>query len=109
VRWAFDPGSEFSDQLFYEGGIPIASGRRGDPSCRECKTSLAAQQEVTLHASANLDGFPPLEMTVRLLGYRCTTCGLEQAPPHEFDFRGAPETDSGRALHGAVESIGLDS
>src|SRR5438045_7111094 len=36
-RWAFDPGLEFSEQLFFDDdGIPIAKGRGGHAKCARC-------------------------------------------------------------------------
>lgn len=109
VKWAFDPGLEFSTQLF-DDGVPSARGGRRFPKCFGCGASLANDEECTFHASANLDGLQPIGMTLRLPGYRCPSCGLEQAPPHEFDIssRGHSRTsDTGRALDAALRSIGL--
>jgi hypothetical protein len=109
VRWAFDPGLEFSTQLFHHG-VPAARGGSRFPKCRDCGSSLAHPEEVTLRASAELDGFDPIEMAIRLQGYRCPSCGLEQAAPDEFDIssRGRTRTsDTGRALDAAIRSVGL--
>jgi hypothetical protein len=109
ARWAFDPGLEFSTQLFRDGS-PEARGGRRFPKCCDCGGSLANLEDVTFHAAANLDGFSPIEMRLRLRGYRCPSCGREQAPPQEFDVsnRGrARSSDTGRALDAAVASIGL--
>ena len=109
VKWAFDPGLEFGKQLFYEG-VHTAGGSRRHPRCSQCRTSLLNIQEVTLPASAKLDGFQPIGMTVRMLGYRCPECGTEQAPPGAFDVTmksGSRSSDAGRALDAAFESIGL--
>jgi hypothetical protein len=109
VQWAFDPGLEFSTQLFYEG-VPAGHGGRRSPKCCGCGGSLANLEEVTLHASAKLDGLAPIEMQLRLLGYRCPACGLEQAPPDELNIssRGhIRSSDTGRALDAAIESVGL--
>jgi hypothetical protein len=109
ARWAFDPGLEFSEQLFYDG-VPTADGRRGTPTCRSCRTPLDALEEINLSASAHLEGFQPIGMNARLLGYRCPSCGLSQAPPHEFDIgtrSTARLSDTGKALDAAINSIGL--
>jgi hypothetical protein len=109
AQWAFDPGLDFSTQLFYEG-VHAAHGGSRPPRCDGCGGSLASLEEVTLDASATLDGFEPIGMRLRLLGYRCPSCGLEQAPPHEFDIstrRHSRSSDTGRALDAAVGSIGL--
>jgi hypothetical protein len=109
VQWAFDPGLDFSTHLFYEG-VHAADGGSSSPKCYGCGGSLASLEEVTLHACATLDGFEPIGMKLRLLGYRCPSCGLEQAPPHEFDIssRGrSRSSDTGRAVDAAVASIGL--
>ena len=109
VQWAFDPGLEFSTQLFYEG-VPSGHGGRRAPKCCGCGGLLAGLEEVTLRSSAKLDGLPPIEMKLRLFGYRCPACGLEQAPPDEFDIsnrRHLRSSDTGRALDAAIESVGL--
>jgi len=109
VRWAFDPGLEFSSQLF-DKGVPAARGGRRFPKCRECGGSLANLEAVSFQASAALDGFQPIGMRLRLQGYRCPSCGLEQAPPNELDIssRGhGRSSDTGRALDAAIGSIGL--
>jgi hypothetical protein len=110
VKWAFDPGGDFSTQLFYDDGVPAARGGRSAPKCRGCGTSLGIPEKVTLQSAATLDDLPPMTMKVRLMGYRCPACGLEQALPHEFDITtrgGRRSSDTGRALDAAIESIGL--
>jgi hypothetical protein len=109
VRWAFDPGLEFSTQLFWDG-VPTARGGRRFPKCCDCGSSLSRLEDLTVQASANLDGFSPIEMRLQLRGYRCPSCGREQAPPQELDVssRGrARSSDTGRALDAAIRSIGL--
>jgi hypothetical protein len=110
VRWAFDPGLDFSTQLF-DDGVATAKGRRGAPKCARCGAALGETETVELAATAHFDDFAPIGMRLRLLGYRCPACGLEQAPPGEFDAGGMPvsgrSTDTGRALDAAVKSIGL--
>ena len=111
VQWAFDPGLEFSEQLFADEGVPTAKGRKGDPICRACGAELGHPEPVTLTATAQLNGFAPISMTVRASGYRCASCGLAQAPPGEFEAGGmyskVRPTDAGRALDAATESVGL--
>jgi len=109
ARWAFDPGLDFSEQLF-DGGVATAQGRRGASECCRCGAELGEKSTVVLTASAHLNGFAPIAMRAQLLGYRCPACGLEQAPPGEFDVGTRPSahsTDSGKALEEAVRSIGL--
>lgn len=109
AQWAFDPGLDFSTQLFYEG-VHAAHGGSDSSKCYGCGSSLASLEEVTVEAFAKLDGFEPIGMKLRLLGYRCPSCGLEQVPPHEFDSftrRRSRSSDTGRALDAAVGSIGL--
>jgi hypothetical protein len=110
VRWAFDAGLDFSEQLFYDG-VATAKGRRGAARCSGCGAALGDTEAVELAASAQFDDFAPIGMRLRLLGYRCPGCGLEQAPPGEFDAGGkygsARSTDTGKALDAAVKSIGL--
>ena len=113
VRWAFDPGTDFSDQLFFgENAVRTARGSKGAPTCRRCGAPLDGQQQVTLMATAQFDNFAPIEMHMRLLGYHCPACGLDQAPPHEFDagdiHTRSRSSPTGKALDAAVESIGLD-
>jgi hypothetical protein len=113
---AFDPDLEFSAQLFdsdSDSGVPTASGPRGAPRCRRCGGSLAQLEPVTLHVTASLRDFAPIGMTIRLPGYRCASCGLEQAPPDEFSAGGvytsvARTSDGGKALDAAVRSLGLE-
>jgi hypothetical protein len=112
ARWAFDPGTDFSEQLFFaEDAVPTAAGSDAVPKCRRCRADLTTQQEVTLEATARIDDFAPIGMRVRLLGYRCPSCGLDQAPPGDFDAGGLRfhrrSSDTGRALDAAVGSIGL--
>jgi hypothetical protein len=107
------PGLDFSAQLFdSDSGVPTASGRRGAPRCHRCGNALARLEPVALHATANLKGFAPIGMTVQLAGYRCPSCGLEQAPPDEFSAGGVyirgRASDSGKALDAAVRSLGLE-
>lgn len=108
VRWAFDPGGEFSEQLFYVG-LPVANARRGKATCRACGADLGAPEPVVLSATANLDGLAPIGARVTLVGYRCAACGLEQAMPHAFDVSqsGARSSEVGEALDDAVSSLGL--
>jgi len=113
TQWAFDPGLDFSTQLFFDdGGIAVADGSHGAPRCRRCGAGLARPENVTLTATAAvLEGLVPIGARVRLVGYRCASCSLEQAPPGEFDARGfrssRRSSDSGKALDAAVRSIGL--
>ena len=111
-KWAFDPGTEFAEQLFFADGVSTAKGSRSNPSCRRCGAALSVLEPVELVAVARLKGFAPIEMRVRLPGYRCPSCGLEQGPAHEFDrgdrSRGAVG-DGGRALDAAVASVGLST
>jgi hypothetical protein len=111
AEWAFDPGLEFSTQLFGDGGIATAKGRHGAPQCRGCGADLGLLEPVSLTASARLDGFVPISMTLRANGYRCDTCGLTQLPPGDLDIGrwGARSTDTGRALDAAIESVGLST
>jgi hypothetical protein len=110
VRWAFDAGADFSTQLFYDG-VATAKGRRGAAKCSRCDANFGGTEPVELAATAHFDDFAPIGMRLRLLGYRCAACGLEQAPPGEFDAGGrygsSRSTDTGRALDAAVKSIGL--
>jgi hypothetical protein len=110
ARWAFDAGLDFSTQLFYDG-VATAKGRRGAAKCSRCDAGLGDPEPVELTATAHFDDFAPIGMRLRILGYRCPSCGLEQAPPGEFDAGGrygsSRSTDSGKALDAAVKSIGL--
>lgn len=110
-KWAFDPGTDFAEQLFFaEDGVATAKGSRSNPQCRRCAAPLSAPEPVELVAVAQLKDFGPIEMRAGLRGYRCASCGLEQAAPHEFD-RGdrnsRPVEGGGRALDAAVASVGL--
>ena len=115
ARWAFDPGTDFSDQLFFgANGLPTARSSLGTVKCQRCGAELNARQEVSLEASAQLAKFAPITMRVRLLGYHCPACGLDQAPPDEFTAGNLPfsthrSSDAGKALDAAVRSIGLSS
>jgi hypothetical protein len=80
--------------------------------CKDCGQSPELKVEpLELTATAHFDDFAPIGMRLRLLDYRCPACGLEQAPPGEFDAGGrygsGRSTDSGKALDAAVKSIGL--
>ena len=112
ARWAFDPGTDFSEQLFFgDSGVATARGPRAAPRCRRCRADLQELQDVILEASARVEDFAPIGLRIHLLGYRCPSCGLGQAPPHEFDagtwqYRGR-SSDTGKALDAAVGSVGL--
>ena len=111
TQWAFDPGTDFSAQLFEDdGAAPTAKGSAGAPRCRSCGADLGELEPVTLTGTAQLDGFAPISMTLHLRGYRCAACGLAQAPPDEYAayFRThGRSSDTGRALDAAVTSLGL--
>src|SRR4051812_28749831 len=110
AQWAFDPGLEFSEQLFYkDSGAPSAKGRIGAARCRRCDAPLGDPEMVTLEAIASLTGFEPITMRIRLRGYRCPACGTAQAPAGEFDASrwGSRSTDTGKALDAALRSLGL--
>jgi hypothetical protein len=114
ARWAFDPGVDFSTQLFYdENGLATADGDRDAPACRRCGSDLGRTEVVTLEATAHLAGFAPIGLRIQVNGYSCSSCGLSQAPANEFAanfgiYSGFVQaTDSGRALSAAVRSLGL--
>ena len=101
-RWAFDPGTDLSTQLFWESdGVATAKGSRRHPSCARCGSELSMLQPVDLAAEANLEGFAPIGFHARLPGYVCSSCGLAQAPPDTFREAGMD------ALNDAVRGLGL--
>jgi hypothetical protein len=102
ARWAFDPGTDLSEQLFFSG-VPFA---RSGPSCSRCGFKLGAHTSVELHAEARIDGFEPIEFLMRGPGWQCSACGLGQAVPGLFDAWPRP-ADGARALASAVERLGL--
>jgi hypothetical protein len=102
TRWAFDPGTDLSTQLFWESdGVATAKGSHHHPRCARCGSELSTLQPVDLAAEARLKGFAPIGFRARLPGYVCSSCGLAQAPQ---DFaRG----DGAVALLDAVRAVGL--
>jgi hypothetical protein len=60
ARWAFDPGTDFSTQLFFgENGVQTARGSRAAPKCRRCGAALGGHRRVVLETSAQFDDFAP--------------------------------------------------
>lgn len=110
AKWAFDPGTDLSTQLFWDkSGIPRAKGTKRAPVCARCGTILGAPEQVELAAQVRLKGFEPIDFRTRLQGFVCQSCGLAQAPRGSFDRTksGGPVSDGARALDDAVRSIGL--
>ena len=109
VEWAFDPGADLSEQLFWKpSGIPFARGSGDNPTCARCGSPLGASHAVELAAEARIDGFEPIGFRAWLSGYTCPGCGLEQAPAATFvtDTWGVG-AEGAEALEDAVRSIGL--
>jgi hypothetical protein len=111
TRWAFDPGLEFSEQLFFtDDGVPTARGRGDHARCARCGEPLGAPQRVRVEAQAHLEGFAPIEFAATLPGYACQGCGLEQAPEGSFDTSlRRTLSDGAAALEEATRSLGLEA
>ena len=110
TRWAFDPGLEFSEQLFLnDDGVPTARGGGDHAKCVRCGESLGAPRQVRVEAQAHLKGSAPIEFAVTLPGYTCPGCGLEQAPEGSFDTsQWLSLSDGAAALEEATRSLGLE-
>ena len=110
TRWAFDPGLEFSEQLFLnDDGVPTARGGGDHAKCVRCGESLGVPRRVRVEAQAHLKGFAPIEFAVTLPGYTCPGCGLEQAPEGSFDTsQWLSLSDGAAALEEATRSLGLE-
>jgi hypothetical protein len=102
TRWAFDPGTDLSTQLFWESDrVATAKGSLRHPRCARCGSELRTLQPVDLVAEAHLEGFAPIGFHARLSGYVCSSCGLAQAPPDTWADDGAA------ALMDAARAVGL--
>jgi hypothetical protein len=101
VKWAFDPGVDFSTQLFYEG-VPTARDDDGG-RCAGCEGGLdGAATLVVLTLDVQLEGLQPVRARITAPGFRCPSCGLEQAAPGTLESFGYAE-----ALSNAIATTGL--
>lgn len=107
VRWAFDPGTELSEQLFHRE-IPFAKSEGGTSLCVRCGSSLGETIPVDLTAEAVIEGFALITLNTRVAGFVCSECGQKQATPNSFDTgcRG-PLSAGAAALVEAASTLGL--
>jgi hypothetical protein len=107
ARWAFEPSREFAEQLFRTVAVarkPVLRLER----CARCDADLEQPTKIELRAEARLSGFGPIGFRTSVPGFRCASCGLEQAIPGSFDVgKSGPVSDGALALAAAAATLGL--
>lgn len=107
--WAFDPGADFSTQLFWDGKIATAKrSLRGRSQCARCNSRLDEPFRVECHAQVQLEGFAAIDFRTRAPGFRCASCGLEQVAGQTFELsKFGSVSDGADALENAFRELGL--